>query len=126
MARAIPTGMAKTTKITKMLVAEICLYGNGPTGCGAGWLAVEFGGRLLGDGEPVKDRTFTEAVWGAVDALRKIGIVQGIVAIYAPGGERYALAPIGRVPTFGNLQWTSPAPCHVISAAELEAAAVAS
>ena len=106
----------KVTRVT--MLAEICLYGNRQTG--AGWLAV-FADRMAGDGEPVADRSFTEAVWLAAEALKKLG-APGKVAIYAPGGEKMAICDLSRVPSYGDLRW-QPAPQHEIGEAMLVAAA---
>lgn len=115
------------TKSTK-LVAEICLYGNGPTGCGAGWLARLADGSLLGDGEPKAGRSFTEAVFQACDhVLRAYGACGGrprtaIVRVFASGGERMADTDARHPGYFGDLKW-QPATVYVIEAADLNAAA---
>lgn len=111
----------KKTKCPAVLVGEICLYGNSAT-CGAGWLARGEKTGLLG--EPRKERSFTEAVWLAAEALRAAG-VDGVIAIYAPGGERYAVANVRSVPSFGSLEWRAAAPGVVISAEQVLAAATA-
>lgn len=103
------------------LVAEICLYGTTQTG--AGYLARGKGLKeMLGTGEPVAMRTFSEAIWHAQHALREAGLTEGLVRIYAPGGERCAEIGIGAAITYGALAW-KPAPMLVISAEALLAAA---
>jgi len=101
------------------IAAEICLYGS----TNAGWLARTRSGRMFGTGDPVEGRSFTEAVWLAVDAITAELGGRGQVAIFAPGGERMAIVDIARrVPTFGDMSWQR-APVYTISAAELERAA---
>lgn len=106
------------------VVADICLYGNRETG--AGFIAQAVDGRMFGNGEPLASRSFTEAVWLAVDELRRAGVERGQLRIFAPGGERMATVEIGglkdrRLPYFGELSW-GPAPVYVISAEALVAA----
>lgn len=102
------------------LVGEICLYGT--TLVGAGWLARGKGTGLVGNGEPVAGRAFTDAVWQAADVLRAAHL-EGVVAIYAAGGEFYALADLTNVPTFGDLQWKAAGHAVVISAEQIAAVA---
>jgi hypothetical protein len=66
------------TKANKTVVAELCLYGNGASGCGAGWLVKLADGRFLGSGDPVKGRGFTEAVWDGMQAVREAEVVKGL------------------------------------------------
>lgn len=104
--------MKSPTK-TATIAAEIALYGT--TRTGSGYIARAADGRMFGDGETRPGRSFTEAVWIAVERLRQAGVV-GTVAIFAPGGEHVAHADIGRpVPAFGKLTWTL-APVYVIPA----------
>lgn len=104
------------------LVAEICLYGNHEIG--AGWLA-NTGTDLLGDGEPFQDRTFTSAIWSALEAIREarpdLNKRGNVVAIYTPGGTNRVLVDLSQhVPSFGQLAWI-PMCDHVeISADEIE------
>jgi len=112
------------TNAAKTIVGEICLYGNRETG--AGWLASAgpiTAGKILGDGDPVRDRGFTEAVWQAADALRAAGVTAGIVRIFAAGGQRMAEVQIEKsIGYFGDLKW-SPAIVYAISADAIAAAA---
>lgn len=114
MARKIKT--AKTTAAP----AEICLYGNREIG--AGWLARTPDGRLLGDGDPVEGRMFTEAVWQAQDALEAAGVKGGRVRIFAAGGQRMAEEYLTHRAYFGDLKWTA-APVIEISVEAILAAA---
>lgn len=91
--------------------AEICLYGTHRYG--TGWLAVTEDGRMFGDGELVKEQTFTDAVWLACDKLRQAG-VKGTVRVFASGGERYADFNISYPPYFGDLQWNR-APMYTVA-----------
>lgn len=96
-------------------VAVICLYGNRATG--AGWLAAH-GGKLLGDGEPSVDRTFTVAVWLAADALRAAG-ASGAVAVFDAGGDRMSIVPLANVPAYGDLRWEAATQYEISIAAEV-------
>lgn len=108
-------------KNSKKVVADICLYGNSNTG--AGFIVCRLDhGQTSGSGEPVVGRAFTEAVWMGVEQLRKLGLERGLVRIFAPGGERMAVADLANVPAFGDLTW-GPAVVWTVSAAELMAAA---
>ena len=109
----------KQTKAAK-LVGEICLYGT--TATGAGWLARGEGTALLGNGETTPGRGFTEAMWLAEEALQAAGLV-GVVAVYAPGGERFALVLLGAVGSFGDLAWSPAGAAVTISAEQILAAA---
>lgn len=115
--------MSKNSKTRKNaeLVGEICLYGT--SAIGIGWLARGKETGLLGNGEPKAERAATEAVWQAADALRAAG-VDGVVAIYAPGGERYAVAHVANIPTYGSLAWRAAGPGVVISAEEIQKVAI--
>lgn len=103
--------MPKTAKKNaNAVVATITLYGTSQHG--AGWLAkpgmpfsTNDADQIVGDGSLKLGRSFTEAVWQAVDALRVAGIDKGNVAIFAPSGQRMAIADLCRVPYFGDLQW---------------------
>ena len=90
------------------IVAEICLYGNHQTG--AGYLAtIEDRAGLLGTGEPVPGRSFTGAVWLAVEEIwaqeQSTAFRKGHVRIFAAGGQMFADAPLAHVPAFGDLEW---------------------
>lgn len=110
--------MAKGNKI----VAQICLYG--ATHCGHGWLAMVQGrNRPMGDGQPVSGCGMTAAIWNACDALQKSGI-SGKAAVFAPCGTVMAKIDLSERMYAGDLHWEA-APVIEISAAEIEAAAVA-
>lgn len=111
--------MAKNTSKTTTPAAEICLYGT--SAIGIGYIARTSDGRMFGNGAPVAGRGATETVWLAVDQLRAAGVVAGTVAIFAPGGERMAIAPISSVPSYGSLTWQA-APVYVITAEQIAAA----
>jgi hypothetical protein len=114
-------------KRTTEPVAEICLYGNGQPGCGAGWLAhvgpLTSATKLLGDGEPKQTHTFTDAIFSACDAISRSGVSGGLVRVYAAGGGMMADTDLNHPRYFGDLQWV-PATMLVISAEAIEAAAV--
>ena len=86
------------------LVGEICLYGT--PAVGAGWLAQMPNGDLLGDGEPKSDRTFTEAIFLAVNAMHARGVKPGLVRVFAPGGQVMATTPVMHPERYGDLKWT--------------------
>lgn len=110
--------MAKSKKI----VAEICLYG--ASRCGHGWLAMVQGqNRPMGDGQPVSGIGMTAAIWNACDALQKAGI-SGAAAVFAPSGTVMAKVDLAERKHAGDLHWEA-APVLVVSAADIEAAAVA-
>jgi hypothetical protein len=83
----------------------ITLYGTSQIG--AGWLAMAKGDeKPMGTGTPRDGRTFTEAVWAAVELLREVRGVEGKVRIFAPGGERFTdVDTRGHVPAYGSLVW---------------------
>lgn len=120
--------MKTTTKTRKTkLVAEVCLYGNRETG--AGWLARTAEGAMLGTGDPKAARSFTDAVWLACDAVRRLRSMAGhahahtgTVRVFAPGGERMADTDLNRPATYGDLHWV-PATMLVIDADAIIAAA---
>ncbi len=111
--------MPRTAKSSPAVpVAEICLYGT--MDVGAGWLAnIANGtkcGLYLGNGEPVRGRSMTEAVWLAVEAIREAGVSKGAVRVFMSGGQRCADVDLGGyVPCFGDLPW-QPAPVYMVSA----------
>jgi hypothetical protein len=87
------------------VVAEIALYGNTRT-CGAGYIATRLDTKqMFGDGEPKKDRGYTEALWAAAHDLQESGLIAGDVIIYEPNGQLMARAPVAHIPSFGGLQW---------------------
>lgn len=106
-------------ELAPKLVGDVCLYGNSKIGIG--WLATHAGGQL-GDGTPKAGLAMTEAVWAATDALRAAG-VEGMIVVYAPGGERYAVANLAHVPTVGSMTWYQAGPGVVVSAEQIKAAA---
>lgn len=87
------------------IVAVVTLYGTSLVG--AGWLAMVKGDeKPMGTGTPREGRTFTEAVWAAVELLREVRQVEGLVRIFDAGGERFTdVDTRGHVPAFGSLAW---------------------
>lgn len=107
----------KTTKI----VAEICLYGSSKVG--HGYLVSLPERKLLGDGEPRKHWSLTDAMFHGLTDIRETGIVRGLVRVFEPTGQRCADVEIGKAwPYFGDLKWQWAAQ-FAISAQELLAAA---
>jgi hypothetical protein len=106
------------------IIAIVWLYGTSSTG--SGWLAQEAkGGRTIGTGTPQPGRSFTEAVFTAVQDLTEahpevMGRKGGLVRVFAPGGEFCADVPAHAVPTYGEMPWKE-APVLVISAEKLAA-----
>lgn len=103
---------------------SICLYGTRETG--AGWLAsnglpMADGGRLFGDGEPSRSRTFTYAIFEAARALREAGL-SGKAHLFDAGGLRVAEISLSLPPTYGLIAW-APAPMYVVDADEVVRAA---
>lgn len=109
--------MPRTTKNTH--VADVCLYGNHETG--GGYLVSTRNNGILGDGEPRKRRSMTEAVWLALDELRLVE-PKGRVRVFCPSGRMMAWLGVNETTYYGNLSW-EPAPVLEISAEELEKAA---
>lgn len=96
------------------VVADIALYGTHETGAGYIGLLLPHN-QTTGDGQPVKGRSFTEAVWMAVGALNALGMPPGLVRIFEPSGQRMAVVPnTGLVPNFGSLMW-EPAPQYTVA-----------
>jgi hypothetical protein len=113
--------MARGTKTTATVVADICLYGTSRTG--AGFLGcVMPHGQTFGTGDPVAGRTFTEAIWLAQDAIRALGVRAGKVRVFHPGGEFMSVIDLNTITTYGSLA-SVPAPQFTISADALIAAA---
>lgn len=106
--------MATTTRRAAR-VAEICLYGTTDARVGAGWLAALPDGRMLGTGEPVAGRTFTEAIFRALGALEAIG-VSGPVRVFDAGGER--MADMSEPTIYGALAWKA-APVYSLELGEI-------
>jgi hypothetical protein len=112
--------MSTRTKKAAEPIADICLYGNYLIG--AGYIA-SAAGKLFGDGNPVTGRSMTEAMWLAGAALQAAGCNgSGSVRIFAPGGERMAVARLDSLPYFGSLSW-GPAPVLTIKVADILAVA---
>lgn len=94
----------------KSPAAEICLYGNRETG--AGYLAriASEPGKFYGTGDPVRGRSFTEAIFLADIELREAGLPnKSAIRIFAPGGERYADVKSAAIPCYGALDWKDAA-----------------
>ena len=104
---------------SKKLVAEVTLYGNGPSGCGAGFLVRLEDGRMLGTGDPVAGRSFTEAVWQAFRAAREAGVVEGLVRVFNPHGRHCDLPADRTPPYFGDLKWSDTATVYTLDVSEL-------
>ena len=100
------------------VVADICLYGT--RDIGIGWLAQVIGGKLLGNGEPIRNQTSTEAVWLACHAINYDGISSGRVRIFAPRGEKMAVADLNHPGYYGDLKWQA-AIRYTIDVSELSA-----
>jgi hypothetical protein len=110
--------MAKLRR--NQVAGSVCLYGTQRHGMG--WLASSSDGKaLLGDGQLKYDGA-TAALWHGLLALKDAGYV-GPVEVYAPGGERMAMASNAReLPYYGSLEW-GPANVWVIQAEDFIAAA---
>jgi hypothetical protein len=101
--------------------SSLCMYGTSFTG--AGYLGVRFPhGQSFGTGDPVKHRTFTEAIWHGLADLRDAGVTAGLVRVFDSGGERMATVDMKAAVNYAFLTW-QPAPVYTISADELIAAA---
>lgn len=108
------------TKKANETVAEICLYGTRRVGFG--WLATTREGARLGDAE-LRDRSMTETVFEAIDAVAKSrGALDGVAIVFAPGGETCAEFSVASPATVGCTPFV-PAPVFTISAEALVAAA---
>jgi hypothetical protein len=93
--------MANTIKANQT-VAEICLYGTSRTG--AGYLCHLRTGQLFGDSELRADRSFTSAVWTALDQIVAAGVTSGQLAIFHPGGQMVTRVNIeDGLPDYGTL-----------------------
>lgn len=110
------------SKRTKNIVAEICLYGNSQVGIG--YLATEKAyNRTHGTGEPCSGRGATGAVFLACDDLKRAGCPDGLVRVFAMGGERMADIDLCNPPYFGDMKWV-PATVYEVAVEDLLAAAV--
>ena len=95
-----------------VVVAEISLYGTGS--CGYGTIVRLADGRMIGSGEPAKNRTATSAIWLALDDIEHAhserSLPKGATALVHydfPGGPRVAVVSMaGIAPSFGDLKWT--------------------
>lgn len=88
------------------LVAVVCLYGNSRADVGSGWLAQTADGKMMGTGDPVPGRSFTESVWLAQRAIREAGYAGGVIEICAAGGMMSARVGLDSTSYFGELKWT--------------------
>lgn len=107
------------------MVGSVCLYGTRDKGFGflAAIEPIEGKGvpELLGDGE-LRFEGLNDAFWAGMNALDK-RLPQGLIAVFAPGGERMASCAIEDIwPYYGALQW-GPAPIFTIPIATLLKAA---
>lgn len=112
-------------------VAEVCFYGTPTTG--AGWLVKVLdreGGNvpawskgIIGTGDPVEGRTFTEALYTALDQVRAAGLSRGLVTVYESSGAMMASLELAATwPVYGDLNWID-APIFAANAEQLKAAA---
>lgn len=86
---------------------EIMLYGT--RACGYGYLVkaqgtVPFGKNIKAEGRYPLD-TMTGALWAADMDARDRGL-GGKALVYTPGADRVAEVTLGRVPSYGWLQWS--------------------
>lgn len=111
--------MKRTKTTTATVVADICLYGNRETG--AGFLGVRYPhGQSFGTGDPVKGRSFTDALFLAMSEVPPVR--GGVVRVFDAGGERTTTLSVNlAVPYYGDIVWRE-APVYTISAAALIAA----
>lgn len=88
------------------LVAEICMYGIRDTG--AGFIARNLKtGAMVGNGEPTANRSFTAALWLAVETLKTLGLTEGCAVVFAPSAVSMAVVDLTRVPAYGDLAWVA-------------------
>ncbi len=80
---------------------------------------------MIGTGEPVDGKEWSETVWEAQEAIRKhLGHCNGMVRIHMAGdGLKFADIRLAETKWFGNLPWQGPAPVYAISAEAIMAAA---
>ncbi len=120
---------AVITSQGKTVVAEIALYGTSKIG--AVYLVMTKDGELFGQSEPSVQRSFTAAVWLAVDDIlkragdwttREAYTLLGAVRVFHPGGEFFTDIPLDQpVPTYGSLtsQPVTMDLMHVVSVQEI-------
>jgi len=116
--------MKTTRKHNQKIAGTICLYGTREHG--AGWLARLADGTRLGTGDLAKYRTFTEAIWLALDEMKMAGMAAGrgtIVEVFEPHGQFVAHYDTARTATFGDLKWEA-APQYTMSTEDIAAAAI--
>jgi hypothetical protein len=102
------------------VVGEVCLYGSSRDNGGYGYIARAGDGKMFGDGEPNPNLGLNSAMWlGALD-LADAGH-KGIVAVFAPGGQRVAYMDNRNPKYYGDLAWER-APVYVLSMADVIAA----
>jgi hypothetical protein len=108
-------------KKSTQVVAEVCMYGNHQ--CGPGWLA-SIGpisdGVVIGDGGPNPRHSFTGALWEALGQVEG-RVSDGLVNVFAPGGQMMATIRVTERPYYGDLKW-APAKVYVLSAEQVLAA----
>lgn len=123
-------GQDAMSKSSTLPVAEICLYGTSAVGAGYIVRVYTPGGSVssvrLASADVQKGRSFTEAVWTALDLVRIAGFSRGIVHVYEPTGRRYAEVDLTGTPRyFGDLPWVEGGTVYVLSSGDLAAAAAA-
>lgn len=92
-----------------MPAMTICLYGTHEVG--AGYIATDERGKQYGNGDPVKGRNFTSALWLAMNELRGANPHPHLlVVVYEPSGRMFARVSLQESPYFGELKWE---PCVV-------------
>jgi len=107
--------MNTTNPATKKVVGYLCLYG--AQHCGYGYLlATFFDAKPHCSPDPKATRGLTDCLFQAADDLRSLGVHEGILQIFAPGGERMAEVDLARgIPWYGDLKWEA-APVYVVPA----------
>lgn len=101
-------------KTKDRVVAEVCLYGSAlhcrpdsVVPVGTGWIATAPGAGMAGDGELRAGRGWTECLYEAVVACRElVGNVDGMVRVFAAGGEFCADTPLAHPGWYGDLKWS--------------------
>ncbi len=108
--------MTRTTSTRLTVSTEICLYGNYSTG--SGYLGRTRDGRMFGTGEPVQNRSFTEAIWQGIEDARRLGM-SGLARVFDAGGERFVDVRIDSFYlNYGSIVWTAN---PLLCSAELDA-----
>jgi hypothetical protein len=98
------------SKKNQTLVASVCLYGVHAIGF-AYYAATPTNNFAAQGGWGPEHRpngnidNLTSAVFLAVHDLRDLGVVEGLVRIFEPGGLRYADTDISNPGYFGDLNW---------------------